>query len=157
MRCNLSKQYDHDCKGNKNLIRKNFKDMEIEELIYVKEKIKNIDIKKTFMTYHALTKNLLSLKEIKEMIKNDNFDIIDFNYHTDIKVERVLLRSKKTYQIEDIIGNNIECYCKIVLELTTNTIVTLWMNNINDEERKQKTLKTKYNSNFNIITKKINN
>jgi hypothetical protein len=131
--------------------------MKIEELIYVKEKIKNIDTKKTFMTYHALEKNLLSLKEIKEMINNNNFDIIDFNYHTDIKVERVLLRSKKTYLIEDIIGNNIECYCKIVLELTTNTIVTLWMNNTNDEERKQRTLKTKYNSNFNIITKKINN
>ena len=157
MRYNLSKQYDHNCKGNKNLIRKNFKDMEIEELIYVKKKIKNIDTKKTSMTYHALEKNLLSLKEIKEMIKNNNFDIIDFNYHTDIKVERVLLRSKKTYLIEDMVGNNIECYCKIVLELTTNTIVTLWMNNINDEERKQKTLKTKYNSNFNIITKKINN
>ena len=157
MKCNLSKQYDHDCKGNKNLIRKNFKDMEIEELIYIKKKIKNIDTKKTSMTYHALVKNLLSLKEIKEMIKNNNFDIIDFNYHTDIKVERVLLRSKKTYLIEDIIGNNIECYCKIVLELTTNTIVTLWMNNIDDEENKQRTLKTKYNSNFNIITKKINN
>lgn len=157
MRCNLSKQYDHNCKGNKNLIRKNFKDMEIEELIYIKKKIKNIDTQKTFMTYHALEKNLLSLKEIKEMINNNNFDIIDFNYHTDIKIERVLLRSKKTYLMEDIIGNNIECYCKIVLELTTNTIVTLWMNNINDEERKQRTLKTKYNSNFNIITKKINN
>lgn len=157
MRCNLSKQYDHNCKGNKNLIRKNFKDMEIEELIYIKKKIKNIDTKKTSMTYHALEKNLLSLKEIKEMIKNNNFDIIDFNYHTDIKVERVLLRSKKTYLIEDIIGNNIECYCKIVLELTTNTIVTLWMNNVKDEENKQRTLKTKYNSNFNIITKKINN
>ena len=157
MKCNLSKQYDHDCKGNKNLIRKNFKDMEIEELIYIKKKIKNIDTKKTSMTYHALEKNLLSLKEIKEMIKNNNFDIIDFNYHTDTKVERVLLRSKKTYLIEDIIGNNIECYCKIVLELTTNTIVTLWMNNICDEENKQRTLKTKYNSNFNIITKKINN
>ena len=157
MRYNLLKQYDHDCKGNKNLIRKNFKDMEIEELIYIKKKIKNIDTKKTSMTYHALTKNLLSLKEIKEMIKNNNFDIIDFNYHTDINVERVLLRSKKTYLIEDIIGNNIECYCKIVLELTTNTIVTLWMNNIKDEENKQRTLKTKYNSNFNIITKKINN
>ena len=91
------------------------------------------------------------------MIRNNNFDIIDFNYHTDIKIERVLLRSKKTYLIEDMVGNNIECYCKIVLELTTNTIVTLWMNNINDEERKQRTLKTKYNSNFNIITKKINN
>ena len=157
MRYNLSKQYDHDCKGNKNLIRKNFKDMEIEELIYIKKKIKNIDTKKTSMTYHALEKNLLSLKEIKEMINNNNFDIIDFNYHTDIKVERVLLRSKKTYLIEDIIGNNIECYCKIVLELTTNTIVTLWMNNVCDEENKQRTLKTKYNSNFNIITKKINN
>lgn len=157
MRYNLSKQYDHNCKGNKNLIRKNFKDMEIEELIYVKEKIKNIDTQKTFMTYHALEKNLLSLKEIKEMIKNNNFDIIDFNYHTDIKVERVLLRSKKTYLIEDMVGNNIECYCKIVLELTTNTIVTLWMNNVKDEESKQRTLKTKYNSNFNIITKKINN
>ena len=157
MRCNLSKQYDHNCKGNKNLIRKNFKDMEIEELIYVKKKIKNIDTKKTSMTYHALKKNLLSLKEIKEMIKNNNFDIIDFNYHTDIKVERVLLRSKKTYLIEDMVGNNIECYCKIVLELTTNTIVTLWMNNVCDEENKQRTLKTKYNSNFNIITKKINN
>ena len=157
MKCNLSKQYDHNCKGNKNLIRKNFKDMEIEELIYVKKKIKNIDTKKTSMTYHALEKNLLSLKEIKEMINNNNFDIIDFNYHTDIKIERVLLRSKKTYLIEDMVGNNIECYCKIVLELTTNTIVTLWMNNINDEERKQRTLKTKYNSNFNIITKKINN
>ena len=154
MRYNLSKQYDHNCKGNKNLIRKNFKDMEIEELIYIKKKIKNIDTKKTSMTYHALEKNLLSLKEIKEMIKNNNFDIIDFNYHTDIKVERVLLRSKKTYLIEDIIGNNIECYCKIVLELTTNTIVTLWMNNICDEKNKQRTLKTKYNSNFNIITKK---
>ena len=157
MKCNLFKQYDHNCKGNQNLIRKNFKDMEIEELIYIKKKIKNIDTKKTSMTYHALEKNLLSLKEIKEMIKNNNFDIIDFNYHTDIKVERVLLRSKKTYLIEDRVGNNIECYCKIVLELTTNTIVTLWMNNINDEERKQRTLKTKYNSNFNIITKKINN
>ena len=157
MKCNLSKQYDHNCKGNKNLIRKNFKDMEIEELVYVKKKIKNIDTKKTSMTYHALEKNLLSLKEIKEIIKNNNFDIIDFNYHTDIKVERVLLRSKKTYQIEDIVGNNIECYCKIVLELTTNTIVTLWMNNVCDEENKQRTLKTKYNSNFNIITKKINN
>lgn len=157
MRYNLSKQYDHDCKGNKNLIRKNFKDMEIEELIYIKKKIKNIDTKKTSMTYHALEKNLLSLKEIKEIIKNNNFDIIDFNYHTDIKAERVLLRSKKTYLIEDIIGNNVECYCKIVLELTTNTIVTLWMNNVCDEENKQRTLKTKYNSNFNIITKKINN
>ena len=157
MRCNLSKQYDHECKGNKNLIRKNFKDMEIEELIYIKKKIKNIDTQKTFMTYHALEKNLLSLKEIKEMINNNNFDIIDFNYHTDIKVERVLLRSKKTYLIEDITENNIECYCKIVLELTTNTIVTLWMNNVEDEENKQRTLKTKYNSNFNIITKKINN
>ena len=157
MKCNLSKQYDHNCKGNKNLIRKNFKDMEIEELIYIKKKIKNIDTKKTSMTYHALEKNLLSLKEIKEMIKNNNFDIIDFNYHTDIKVERVLLRSKKTYLIEDITGNNIECYCKIVLELTTNTIVTLLMNNVCDEENKQRTLKTKYNSNFNIITKKINN
>ena len=157
MKCNLSKQYDHNCKGNKNLIRKNFKDMEIEELVYIRKKIKNIDTKKTSMTYHALEKNLLSLKEIKEMIRNNNFDIIDFNYHTDIKVERVLLRSKKTYLIEDIIGNNIECYCKIVLELTTNTIVTLWMNNIKDEENKQRTLKTKYNSNFNIITKKINN
>ena len=91
------------------------------------------------------------------MIKNNNFDIIDFNYHTDIKVERVLLRSKKTYLIEDMVGNNIECYCKIVLELTTNTIVTLWMNNVCAEENKQRTLKTKYNSNFNIITKKINN
>ena len=65
MKCNLSKQYDHNCKGNKNLIRKNFKDMEIEELIYVKKKIKNIDTKKTSMTYHALSKNLLSLKDIK--------------------------------------------------------------------------------------------
>ena len=157
MKCNLSKQYDHNCKGNKNLIRKNFKDMEIEELIYVKKKIKNIDTKKTSMTYHALEKNLLSLKEIKEMIKNNNFDIIDFNYHTDTKVERVLLRSKFVYPVENISGNIEKCYCKIVLELTTNTIVTLWMNNVCDEENKQRTLKTKYNSNFNIITKKINN
>lgn len=155
MAYNLNKRNDKNCKGNEYLIRKNYAHMTDKELEYLKNKIDGLDVYKLDYTPHAKNKKLLTLSEIKTLIKFKLFDIIDYNYFMDTKDERVLLRSKKTYKVKNDNGDIIESYCKIVISFNTNRVVTMWMNEVIDEENKQKSLSTKYNNNFDIIKKTI--
>jgi hypothetical protein len=155
MAYNLNKQNNKNCKGNENLIRKNYIYMNNQELKYLNTKIKNIDTSKLTISSHARNKKLITVMEIKSLIKFNLYDIIDYNYIINTGEERILIRSKKIYEVLDEQGNINKCYCKIVICPKDNVIVTLWMNKIEDEERKQKTLKTKYNNNFDIINKTI--
>lgn len=153
MRCNLNKFGDKKCKGNEGLIRKNIKFMNETEIKYLKSMIKGIDWLK--ISKHAEEKQLLNVMEIKRIIKAKSYEIIDYNYFINSKEERVMVRTKNIYKIKNQNGKIEECYCKIVISLKSNCIVTMWANRVADEERKQNNLNTRYYENFDIINKKV--
>ncbi len=153
MQYNLNKQGNKNCRGNEGMIRKNIKDMEKNEIEYLKNIIKNLN--ELTITNHALEKNLITSDEIQEIIRIKNYKIIDYNYNMISKEERIMFRTKKEYKIKNNEGIIEECYCKIVISITNNCIITMWMNRVIDEKMKQNNLKNRYISNFDIINKKV--
>lgn len=153
LRYNLDKKGNKKCEGNKGMIRKNIKHMNKEEMLYINSMIKSI--KWFYITKHAEEKQLLSIMDVKKIIEDKKYQIIDYNYHIDTKEERVMLRTKSKYKIKDNNGKLEECYCKIVISLTTHYIVTIWANKVIDEERKQNNITTRYYEKFDIINKKV--
>ena len=79
LRYNIKKNGDKHCKGNKNIIRKNYTKMNKEELTFLKTHLMALDLKQITITDHATEKKLLSKNEIKKILKNKNFKIIDYN------------------------------------------------------------------------------
>ena len=153
MNYNLNKQGDRNCRGNKGMIRKNIKDMEKNEVEYLKNIMKNLN--DLTITNHALNKNLIAADKIQEIIRNKNYKIIDYNYNMISKEERIMFRTKDEYKIQNNEGIVEKCYCKIVISITNNCIVTIWANRVSDEKMKQNNLKNRYISNFDIINKKV--
>ena len=153
LKYNLNKMGNSKLTKGSTMIRKNIKHMTKEEEEYLKNIMKSINYLK--ITKHAEEKELIKPVEIKNMIKSKKYQIIDYNYNLDNKEERIMFRSKKTYEVKNTNGIVEECYCKIVISITTNTIITQWMNRCIDEEYKQKNIKNRYCENFDIINKKI--
>ena len=153
MNYNLNKQGDRNCRGNKGMIRKNIKDMEKNEIEYLKNIMKNLN--DLTITNHALNKNLIAADKIQEIIRTKNYKIIDYNYNMISKEERIMFRTKNEYEIKNNEGIGEKCYCKIVISLTNNCIVTIWANRVADEKMKQNNLKNRYMTNFDIINKKV--
>ena len=153
MNYNLNKQGNRNCRGNEGMIRKNIKDMKKNEIEYLKNIMKNLN--DLTITNHALEKNLITANEIQEIIRIKNYKIIDYNYNMITKEERIMFRTKNEYEIKNNEGIGEKCYCKIVISLTNNCIVTIWANRVADEKMKQNNLKNRYISNFDIINKKV--
>ena len=153
MNYNLNKQGNKNCRGNEGMIRKNIKNMKKNEIEYLKNIIKNLN--DLTITAHALEKNLITLDKIQEIIRTKNYKIIDYNYNMITKEERIMFRTKNEYEIKNNEGIGEKCYCKIVISLTNNCIVTKWANRVADEKMKQNNLKNRYMTNFDIINKKV--
>lgn len=153
MNYNLNKQGNRNCRGNEGMIRKNIKDMKKNEIEYLKNIMKNLN--DLTITNHALEKNLIAADKIQEIIRTKNYKIIDYNYNMISKEERVMFRTKDEYKIQNNEGIVEKCYCKIVISITNNCIVTIWANRVSDEKMKQNNLKNRYISNFDIINKKV--
>ena len=153
MNYNLNIQGNKNCRGNEGMIRKNIKSMEKNEVEYLKNIMKNLN--DLTITNHALNKNLIAADKIQEIIRTRKYKIIDYNYNMITKEERIMFRTKDEYQIQNKDGIFEKCYCKIVVSITNNCIVTIWMNRVTDEKMKQNNLKNRYISNFDIINKKI--
>ena len=153
MNYNLNIQGNKNCRGNEGMIRKNIKDMNKNEVEYLKNIIKNLN--DLTITNHALEKKLITLDKIQEIIRNRSYKIIDYNYNMISKEERIMFRTKNEYEIQNNEGIIEKCYCKIVISITTNCIVTIWANRVSDEKMKQNNLKNRYISNFDIINKKV--
>ena len=136
------------------MIRKNIKHMSKEEEKYLKNIL--ISTNKITISKHALEKELIGLNEIKSIIKDKSFKIIDYDYRMEDKEERIMFRSKKTYQIMNTKNNKIEeCYIKIVFSIKKNVIITQWATRAEDEEEIQSKLSTRYCEKFDIINKRI--
>lgn len=156
MRYNLSKLSDANCKGNEGMIRKNIKHMSVEEEKYLRNILKSINKKDMTMTKHSEEKQLLSLEEIISILKNKQFKLIDYNYNPCNKNERILFRSKKTYEVKNNCTNKkTDCYIKIVYEINSNCIITQWANEAKMEKQKEESIKTRYMEQFDIINKKV--
>ena len=156
LRYNLNKQFNNQCKGNEGQIKKNEQHMTTEEKTYIKTKIKKLNIGQLTISKHALEKELLNLNDIKMAIKSKQYKIIDFNYYPHNHEERVLIRTKNKYQIENTdTGLLEESYIKIVISLKTLSIITVWGNRCVDEKEKNNGLGVRYIQNFDIINKKI--
>lgn len=153
LKYNLNKMGNSKLTKDSTMIRKNIKHMSIEEVKYLKGMLNTIDYLK--ITKHAEEKQLVKVAEVKKMIKNKKYEVIDYNYNLDNKEERIMFRSKKVYQVKNDAGTIENCYCKIVISITTNTIITQWMNRCIDEDHKQNNLKNRYCEHFDIINKKI--
>lgn len=153
LKYNLENMGNRNCKGNEAMIRKNIKHMSDNEVKYLKSMIKTIkDLK---ITYHAEEKELVKLSNIESTIKDKKYQLIDYNYNVCNHEERVLLRTKRKYQVKNENGNVEDCYIKFVVSLTNNTIVTMWANKVADEKYKQNNLKYRYLERFDIINKKV--
>lgn len=153
MEYNLAKLGNKNCKGNEGLIRKNIRFMNEEEIRYLKSMIKNINWLN--ISKHAEEKQLLSVMDIKRIIKTKTYEIIDYNYNISSKEERVMVRTKNIYKVKNHNGKIEDCYCKIVISLKTHCIITIWANRVVDEEYKQNNLNTRYYEKFDIINKKV--
>ena len=68
MNYNLNIQGNKNCKGNEGMIRKNIKDMNKNEVEYLKNIIKNIN--DLTITNHALEKNLITLDVLYKFTVN---------------------------------------------------------------------------------------
>lgn len=155
LKYDIRKKGNKRCKGNKNIIRKNYTKMNKEELSFLKIQLMEIDLKKINITDHATEKNLLSKNDIKKILKNKNFKIIDYNYNLKTKEERILVRSREEYLIKNHKGEKEQVYIKVVISITNNMIITQWANDIEGEKEKNNNCITNYIDNFDIINKKI--
>ena len=155
LKYDIRKKGNKHCKGNKNIIRKNYTKMNKEELSFLKSQLMEIDLKKINITDHATEKNLLSKNDIKKILKNKNFKIIDYNYNLKTKEERILVRSREEYLIKNHKGEKEQVYIKVVISITNNMIITQWANDIEGEKEKNNNCITNYIDNFDIINKKI--
>ena len=155
LKYDIRKKGNKRCKGNKNIIRKNYTKMNKEELSFLKIQLMEIDLKKINITDHATEKNLLSKNDIKKILKNKNFKIIDYNYNLKTKEERILIRSREEYLIKNHKGEKEQVYIKVVISVTDNTIITQWANDVKGEKEKNNNCITNYIDNFDIINKKI--
>lgn len=153
MKYDLSKLNNKNCKGNEGVIRKNIKHMNENEIQFLKTILKNINI--TCISEHAKEKQLINIKDVKNVIKLKKFQIIDYDYNVSSKEERIMIRTKDIYKIQDS-NNKIEaCYLKIVISITSCCIITVWANKVEDEKSKQNSLKNRYYDNFDIINKRL--
>ena len=155
LKYDIRKKGNKRCKGNENIIRKNYTKMNKEELSFLKIQLMEIDLKKINITDHATEKNLLSKNEIKKILKNKSYKIIDYNYNLKTKEERILVRSREEYLIKNHKGEKEQVYIKVVISITNNMIITQWANDIEGEKEKNNNCITNYIDNFDIINKKI--
>ena len=155
LKYNLNKQGNKELSNNKCMVRKNITAMSTEEITYIKNNIKSMNISNLKCTNHAIEKELLNVEEIKKIIKSKDYKIIDYNYFYDNKEERFLIRTKKTYDIIHTDGKTYKSFIKIVLSLNENKVITVWSNRVEDEKHKNENTKTKYYNNFDIIEKKL--
>ena len=155
LKYDIRKKGNKRCKGNKNIIRKNYTKMNKEELSFLKSQLMEIDLKKINITDHAVEKNLLSKNDIKKILKNKSYKIIDYNYNLKTKEERILVRSREEYLIKNHKGEKEQVYVKVVISITNNMIITQWANDIEGEKEKNNNCITNYIDNFDIINKKI--
>ena len=153
MKCDLSKLNNKNCKGNEGVIRKNIKHMNKNEIQFLKTILKNINI--VCISEHAKEKQLINIKDVKNIIKLKKFQIIDYDYNVSSKEERIMIRTKDIYKIQNSNNKIEDCYLKIVISITSCCIITVWANKVEDEKAKQNSLKNRYYDNFDIINKKL--
>ena len=153
MKCDLSKLNNKNCKGNEGVIRKNIKHMNENEIQFLKTILKNINI--VCISEHAKEKQLINIKDVKNIIKLKKFQIIDYDYNVSSKEERIMIRTKDIYKIQDSNSKIEDCYLKIVISITSCCIITVWANKVEDEKAKQNSLKNRYYDNFDIINKRL--
>lgn len=153
MKCDLSKLNNKNCKGNEGVIRKNIKHMNKNEIQFLKTILKNINI--VCISEHAKEKQLINIKDVKNIIKLKKFQIIDYDYNVSSKEERIMIRTKDIYKIQDSNSKIEDCYLKIVISITSCCIITVWANKVEDEKAKQNSLKNRYYDNFDIINKRL--
>lgn len=153
MKCDLSKLNNKNCKGNEGVIRKNIKHMNKNEIQFLKTILKNINI--VCISEHAKEKQLINIKDVKNVIKLKKFQIIDYDYNVSSKEERIMIRTKDIYKIQDSNSKIEDCYLKIVISITSCCIITVWANKVEDEKAKQNSLKNRYYDNFDIINKRL--
>lgn len=153
MKCDLSKLNNKNCKGNEGVIRKNIKHMNKNEIQFLKTILKNINIVR--ISEHAKEKQLINIKDVKNIIKLKKFQIIDYDYNVSSKEERIMIRTKDIYKIQNSNNKIEDCYLKIVISITSCCIITVWANKVEDEKAKQNSLKNRYYDNFDIINKKL--
>lgn len=153
MKCDLSKLNNKNCKGNEGVIRKNIKHMDKNEIQFLKTILKNINIVR--ISEHAKEKQLINIKDVKNIIKLKKFQIIDYDYNVSSKEERIMIRTKDIYKIQNSNNKIEDCYLKIVISITSCCIITVWANKVEDEKAKQNSLKNRYYDNFDIINKKL--
>lgn len=140
-------------------IKKNVKQMTLEEKSYLKAKLyamTQLDRTKITMTQHCLDKGTnMSLVEMMSIL--EDCTLIDFNYNTLDESRRVVIRSNKIYKVTDPEATSkkakkIKSFCKLVIDIDTNTIITTWMNKVEDEEKKNVNLNmSRYDANLQII------
>jgi hypothetical protein len=153
MKCDLSKLNNKNCKGNEGVIRKNIKHMNKNEIQFLKTILKNINI--VCISEHAKEKQLINIKDVKNVIKLKKFQIIDYDYNVSSKEERIMIRTKDIYKIQNSNNKIEDCYLKIVISITSRCIITVWANKVSEENAKQNSLKNRYYDNFDIINKRL--
>lgn len=115
--------------------KKHYTQMSKDEIIFLKNQIKNIkDIKPS---WHLENKVLIKYKmeDVFKVINDEDVEnrIIEFNITpTRSKIDnRVLLRSKEVYPV-DINGKLIDCNLCFVISLKSHELITVYYNESND-------------------------
>lgn len=133
-------------------VKKNIVQMTKEEIKYLQKQIRKMNLNDIKMTKHAMRKMVgINLIDVKTILK-DKYEIIDYNYNTIDDSNRVLVRSKDWYNVEDENGTIQTVYVKLVIDYDNIKVVTAWVNLVNDEKRKNDNINLKrYDANLQII------
>ena len=107
---------------------KQFKGNDLEKCIIA---INNMLHKRIYASSHLRKKSAVSysMKEICNILKHGEFDIIEYNRTRNNG--RVLIESWSTFPV-DIDGKITECVMKVVVEPKTSQIVTVYYNSVDD-------------------------
>lgn len=134
--------------------KKHYTQFTNEESLYLQEKIRSLDTSKLKVSNHLSLKSTVSydIGDIIATMRSDDLTdiIIEFNStkkfdHTD---KRVLLRSKKVYDVE-VDGNIKKCNLCFVISLLKNELITVYYNEYKDNHDTINWYR--YNENLKII------
>ena len=116
--------------------KKHYTQMSFEEKLYLRNKIKAIDLTRIKISKHLKKKEIdFNLADIIKIIKTSKYKIIEYNetFMPDFLDCRVLLRSFDFFKVRNKGKDNIElanvCF---VISLINNRLITVYYNVIND-------------------------
>jgi len=131
----------HKAKVTPDQQKKHVTQMTNEEIQYIQQSIESLTLNNMKFAKHFFDKNLgVSTKEVKEIIKSQQYRIIEYN-RTPIRIEnrhdnRVLLRTtvskRVTHSHSNAVKPSIVELC-IVVSITNNTVVTGYYNSVTDK------------------------